>query len=125
MKRDARTILEIFFRSLRLVCPACGQASIVKAPFRIRQTCVACGVSFNREEGFFVGAIMANVVATEAVILLAYLVALWLGHDIDRLVLTVMLVLAVTFPLAFYHHSWSFWLGFDHLIESLPKPTSG
>jgi hypothetical protein len=25
------------------------------------------------------------------------------------------------FPVAFYHHSWSFWLGFDYLIESLPK----
>ena len=121
MKRDARTIMEIVSRSLRLRCPACGRASIVNAPFRIRQSCSACGVSFNREEGFFVGAILANVVTTEAVILLAYLIAIVTGHDIDRVVLTVLLVLAVTFPLAFYHHSWSLWLGFDHLIESLPK----
>jgi hypothetical protein len=78
-------------------------------------------VSFNREEGFFVGAILANVVTTEAVIVLAYLVAIALGHEIDRFVLTILLVLAVTFPLAFYHHSWGLWLGFDHLVESLPK----
>lgn len=121
MKRDPRTIVEIVSRSLRLRCPACGRASIVKAPFRIKQSCSSCGVSFNREEGFFVGAILANVVATEAVIILAYLVALTIGHDIDRGVITVLLVLAVSFPLAFYHHSWSLWLGFDHLIESLPK----
>jgi len=25
------------------------------------------------------------------------------------------------FPVAFYHHCWSIWLGFDHLIEGLPK----
>jgi hypothetical protein len=79
-------------------------------------------VSFNREEGFFVGAIMANVVATEGVILLAYMVALLIGHEINQSVLAVMLVLALTFPFAFYHHSWSLWLGLDHLIESLPKP---
>jgi uncharacterized protein (DUF983 family) len=121
MKRDARTIMEIISRSLRLRCPACGRASIVSSPFRIRQDCSSCGVSFNREEGFFVGAIMANVVTTELVILLAYLLALAIGHDIDQLVIGVLLGLAVTFPLAFYHHSWSLWLAFDHLIESLPK----
>jgi uncharacterized protein (DUF983 family) len=122
MKRDARTLIEVVSRSMRLRCPACGQASIVNGPFRIRQSCPACGASFNREEGFFVGAILANVVSTEAVILLAYLVAIAFGHDIGRLVIAVMLLLAVTFPLAFYHHSWSLWLALDHLIESLPKP---
>jgi hypothetical protein len=81
-------------------------------------------VSFNREEGFFVGAILANVVATEAVIILAYLIAITIGHDIDRVVIMVLMVLAVTFPLLFYHHSWSLWLGLDHLIESLPKAPS-
>jgi hypothetical protein len=35
--------------------------------------------------------------------------------------LTVLFVLGVTFPLAFYHHSWSFWLGIDHLIEGLSR----
>jgi len=121
VKRDLRTIVDIIFRSLRLRCPACGRASIVNAPFRIRQTCTSCGVSFNREEGFFVGAILVNVLATEGVIILAYLVTITIGHDIDLNVITVLLVLAVTFPLLFYHHSWSLWLGFDHLIESLPK----
>ena len=74
-----------------------------------------------REEGFFVGAILVNVVTTEIVILLTYLVclvALGIGY---QLVLTVLFVSALLFPLAFYHHSWSIWLGFDHLIEGLPK----
>jgi hypothetical protein len=37
------------------------------------------------------------------------------------MVLAVLFVVAITFPVAFYHHSWSLWLGFDHLIESLPR----
>lgn len=78
-------------------------------------------MSFNREEGFFVGAILVNVVATEVVILLAYLTALATNRDINESILTLLFVLAVTFPLAFYHHSWSIWLSFDHLVESLPR----
>jgi hypothetical protein len=37
------------------------------------------------------------------------------------LTLPVLLVVALLFPVAFYHHSWSLWLGADHLIETLPK----
>jgi hypothetical protein len=29
--------------------------------------------------------------------------------------------MALIFPVAFYHHSWSLWLGFDFIVESLPK----
>jgi len=79
-------------------------------------------VLFNREEGFFVGAIVVNIVATEGMILLAYILFVAFYRDINQLVLTVLFALAVTFPLLFYHHSWSIWLSFDHLVESLPKP---
>jgi hypothetical protein len=34
-------------------------------------------------------------------------------------------VVAIIFPIAFYHHSWSLWLGFDHLVESLPHDSNG
>jgi len=75
---------------------------------------------FKREEGFFVGAILANVVTTELVILLVYLASLPVFSSHDQLILGILFVVALTFPVAFYHHSWSFWLGFDHLVESLP-----
>jgi hypothetical protein len=74
-----------------------------------------------REEGFFVGAILINVVTTEIVILIAYLVCLVLLGINYQLVLTILFISAIVFPLAFYHHSWSIWLGFDHLIEGLSQ----
>jgi len=77
-------------------------------------------VIFKREEGFFVGAIMANVVATEAAILLAYFVCLFLISN-EQTMLTILFIVGVTFPLVFYHHSWALWLGMDHLIEGLPR----
>ena len=78
---------------------------------------------FNREEGFFVGAILVNVVTTKLAILSVYLFSLPIISNNIQLVLTLLFIVAVVFPVAFYHHSWSVWLSFDHLIETLPKPT--
>jgi len=76
---------------------------------------------FKREAGFFVGAILANVVTTELVVLaVCYFALLVLGVSYSS-VLRLLFLIAVVFPVAFYHHSWSLWLTFDHLIEGLPK----
>lgn len=106
---------------MRLRCPVCGESSIVQSPFHIKHACPACDALFKREDGFFVGAIMANVVTTEFVILVLYVLCLPVINTRFDLVLTCLSVVALLFPVAFYHHSWSFWLGFDHLIETLPK----
>lgn len=76
---------------------------------------------FKREDGFFVGAILANVVMTELVILLVYVISLPIFGAHYQLVLGILFALALLFPLAFYHHSWSLWLGFDHIVEGLPQ----
>src|SRR5260370_31607464 len=120
MKRDLRTIGLTLWRCFKLRCPACGRATIVERLFNIRRRCPGCEVIFKREEGFFVGAIMANVVATELMILIVYFASLLLTNFDERITLTILFVLGVTFPLAFYHHSWALWLGLDHLIEGLP-----
>jgi uncharacterized protein (DUF983 family) len=115
---------EVALRCLKLRCPACGQSSIVSRPFHIRHHCDSCRSLFKREDGFFVGAILANVVTTELMILVLWFVlVLFVGSNYDSL-LGVLFALALIFPLAFYHHSWSFWLGLDYLVESLPKYTA-
>jgi len=119
MKRTPRTIALTLWRSLKLQCPVCGEASIVQRPFNLKHRCTACGVIFKREEGFFVGAIMANVVATEVLVLLTYFACLLVDLN-DQAMLTSLFAIGVAFPIAFYHHSWSLWLAMDHLIEGLP-----
>ena len=121
MKRDPRRIFLTLGRCLKLRCPACGRGPIFGRPFNVKVRCDACGVVFKREEGFFVGAIMANVVATEVLILVVYLLSLLITDLNEQKMLTVLFVAGITFPLAFYHHSWSLWLGLDHLIEGLSR----
>ena len=121
MKRDPRTIAATLRRCLKLRCPACGNSSIVVRPFNLKYRCAFCGVIFKREEGFFVGAIMANVVATEVFILVIYLSCILFTNLSDRAMLSILFVVGIAFPLAFYHHAWALWLGLDHLIEGLSR----
>ena len=108
-------------RAFFLRCPVCGGARIAERPFHISHYCSACDSLFKREEGFFVGAILANVVTTELVVLaICYFALLVLGVSYSS-VLWLLFLVAVMFPVAFYHHSWSLWLTFDHLVEGLPK----
>ena len=64
---------------------------------------------------------MVAVVTTEAVIVLAYLISLPIVSAHYEVVIGVLLTLALIFPVAFFHHSWSIWLSFDHFIEGLPQ----
>jgi uncharacterized protein (DUF983 family) len=110
-------------RGARLRCPVCGRAGVFQSPFRVRPHCHACGALFQREEGFFVGAIMINVVTTEAAVMLT--AGLWLlstaGGGGGTTMLTLLFAVALLFPVAFYHHAWSLWLAADHLVEGLPQ----
>ena len=67
------------------------------------------------------GAILANVVTTELVILLVCFFSLLIVGATYESVLVLLFVMALVFPVAFYHHSWSLWLGFDFIVESLPQ----
>ncbi|HSS19208.1 MAG TPA: hypothetical protein VLL54_03980 [Pyrinomonadaceae bacterium] len=70
------------------------------------------------------GAILANMMTTELVILLVSVICLaGLGYNYEP-VLAALFIVGLVFPVLFYHHSWSFWLTFDYLIEGLPKVTS-
>jgi uncharacterized protein (DUF983 family) len=121
VKVDKEQGIRVLKRCLKLRCPACGEISIVERPFHIRHHCPVCLSLFKREDGFFVGAILANVVTTELVILvLCFFSLLVIGADYES-VLVLLFIVALIFPVAFYHHSWSFWLGFDYLVEKLPK----
>ena len=67
------------------------------------------------------GAILGNVMATEFVILVVSVVWLAIIGSRYESVLAGLFIVALLFPVAFYHHSWSLWLGFDYLIEGLPR----
>ncbi len=121
MKQEGRSRVKVLSRGARLCCPVCGRAGVFQSPFRVRHHCTACAALFQREEGFFVGAIMINVVTTEAAVMAT--AGLWLLSPAGggAALLTLLFAVALLFPIAFYHHAWSLWLAADHLVEGLPR----
>lgn len=76
---------------------------------------------FEREQGYFVGAIYINVLATNALILGTLMAFILLTGTVSQKILWVLFVMGTTFPFLFFRHSRSFWVGFDHYFDPLKE----
>ncbi len=104
-------------RGLKLRCPACGEAALYRAPFKMRSQCSFCEFTFQREQGYFVGAIYVNVILTESLIFFVYLMSLLLLPASDQTIYLVLFAMALVLPILFYHHARSLWLAFDYMVD--------
>jgi uncharacterized protein (DUF983 family) len=115
---DAPRLRRILGRALRLRCPRCGRSALYSGYFRMHERCAACGLRYEREQGYFVGAIYVNYMATVAiaagtVLLLDSLVGLSLTQQ-----LVLGIALAALVPLLFFRYSRSLWLSVDYLVTT-------
>ena len=60
-------ILSMLRAGLRLKCPRCRVGPLYRRPFSMNSHCFQCGLKFEREQGYFVGAIYINYAATVAI----------------------------------------------------------
>ena len=107
-------------RALRLRCPHCGEGELFTGWFAMLERCTFCGIRFEREQGYFVGAIYVNYGATVILAMTGYLL-LWGGTSIStggQLLLWVPFV--ILFPLWFFRYSRSLWLALAYLFS--PEP---
>lgn len=100
-----------------LRCPACGTGPLFRGWFGMHEACNACGASFRREQGFYLGSIYINygvtVILTGAVYAVLVL-ALGTGHETA---LAACLALAVAWPILFFRHARSFLLALDGSVN--------
>ncbi len=116
--------LAILRRSLTLRCPVCGEGNLYAGIFKMNTACSRCGRKFEREPGFFLGAIYINYGLTSLVAAIVYPL-LSLTQILPRTqALAVTLVWVVLFPLAFFRHARSLWLGMDEFYDPM-NPSSG
>jgi uncharacterized protein (DUF983 family) len=109
----------LLIRALLLRCPACGSAGLFTSWFAMRTACPGCGLVMEREEGYFLGAMMFNLVFSELLfVALLTGVVLWTWPDPPWDALWIGGVLGmVLFPLLFYPLSKTLWLAFDLLFR--------
>ena len=112
----------MYWRSVRLRCPECGRGRLFRGWFRMAEECSHCKLSYQREPGFYLGSIYINYGLTSAIVAVAYPL-LRLFTRIDNVVLMSSTVaFAVIFPVVFFRHARSIWLGFDQFCD--PKPSN-
>ena len=82
--------------------------------------CPECGLSYFPEQGYYVGAMIINYVATTAVVVAIFLVSL-LFRDFTMLSTNSKILLwmafAIALSLSLTRHAYSFWLGIDFWIK--------
>lgn len=107
----------LLFRAIRLRCPGCGQGKLFRGLFTMNDECPECGHPFQRESGFYLGAIYFNYGLTALVITIAYPILTLTGLVSSQVALAGTLAFAILFPIGFFRFARSLWLGFDELID--------
>jgi uncharacterized protein (DUF983 family) len=79
--------------------------------------CLHCNLQFEREQGYFVGAIYVNYAATVAIAIAGFFVLDTYTNLTIHQQLAIWVPFTVIFPLLFFHHARSIWLVIDHLLN--------
>src|SRR5713226_2683012 len=115
------------FQALRtsalLKCPRCGVGGLFAGFFRMRPDCFHCQLTFEREQGFFVGAIYVNYAATVLIVLPGFFLLDYYTNISLSQQLLLWGAFGVFFPVLFFRHSRSLWLSFAYLLD--PEQGSG
>ena len=114
-------------RAVLLRCPRCGGASVLRSWFDVRERCPVCGLYLERgEPGYYLGAVLFNLIAAELVFVLglvAVVLLTWPHPPWDGIFwggIAVMILL----PVLFFPFSKTLWLAFDLIFRrSVPGVT--
>ncbi len=98
--------------ALRMRCPRCCTGGVWAGPFRMRDRCAACGLAFEREPGYFTGAMYASYFIGLFASLPVWLWMLLAGAPFGAILGVATALMAVLVPLAF-HYSRVVWMQID------------
>jgi uncharacterized protein (DUF983 family) len=111
--KPSRTLM--LWRGLSKRCARCGSGHLFHGWFKIAETCPRCGLKFEREEGYWTGAIAINTIIVGGIFAIVFVVALVLTvPDVPWLpILFVVVPLMVLGPMFFYPYSKTLWVAVD------------
>jgi hypothetical protein len=111
----------VLFRGLTRRCGRCGSGKLFRSWFKMVDRCPRCGYLFNREEGFFLGALLINFAVTE--ILLGVVLGAMIGvlasgggQSLTPIVITAIGE-TILVPVLFYPFSRTTWAAIDLMLH--------
>ena len=114
----------LLWRGLMLRCPRCGVGRLYRRGYQMYDSCGSCGWVFEREEGYWTGAIAVNLIVTELLIFVAIFPLLIFQAPLVWS-LVIGLGLAVLTPFLFYWHSKSLWMAMDFMLHPTDLVSAG
>jgi uncharacterized protein (DUF983 family) len=99
---------------LRLRCPLCLQGRVFRGSFAMHEYCPVCRVRFEREEGYFLGALYISYPLSVLILGLLILALWWLLPQV-RVEYVIVLAVLPYLPLmpAVFRYSRVLWMHFD------------
>ncbi|HYD48740.1 MAG TPA: DUF983 domain-containing protein [Terriglobales bacterium] len=101
------------------LCPRCRRGRVFRGRIQMNETCPHCSLKFEREQGYFVGAMYISY-AIGSVLIAALCLLVWIaapGLSFEMRLLAAAL-LAVPFSPAILRSSRLLWMYFDRGFES-------
>jgi uncharacterized protein (DUF983 family) len=114
-----RQVLLSLGRALRLRCPVCGRGALFRGFLQPRERCPACGFRLEREDGYYLGAMLLNVIVAELLFVVGFAIALlrtWPNPPWTLLTVVSMVGVALL-PILLYPFSRSVWLAPDLVVQ--------
>ena len=106
----------MFWRGFTKRCARCGSGHLFTGYLRMVPDCPRCGLHFEREQGYWAGALAINIMATGglfAIVFVALLIATIPNVPVGPL-LAVLVPIAVLGPIVYYPFSKTVWVAVDH-----------
>ncbi len=105
--------MTLLSRALRRRCPICGASGIWKSWIEIKEECPTCHYRYVRENGYFLGAMVLNVIFAEFLVMALMVVLLVWTDMIWWRVELIILPLAIITPIIWNPFFKGFWFLLD------------
>lgn len=122
--RPRKTISEAISGAFQNICPSCERGQIFSSFLSMREKCDVCGIVYEREPGYFLGALSFSYAIAFFVVLPTFLPLLFANLPIWVIVGVPALETAIMAPFLF-RYSRLIWIHLDRRVDggSLdPKP---
>ena len=108
----------------------CGTGKVFRSYFDMAGRCSHCGYSFERESGYWVGALIVNIALAEIwFALFSACVIIATAPDVAwQPLLVVALITNIVLPIVFYPFSKTLWMALDlyfHPDKAFGAPSGG
>ena len=98
-------------------CPRCGAQTLFRSWLAMHERCASCHWRFEREQGYFLGAMYINYALTVGIVLIGYFTLAWYTSISLGQQLVLWGSVSVLCPFLLFRRARGVWLSFDYIFN--------